>query len=87
MATDLGKITTTLEGQYDPSITYGRLDLVTFEGSSYISKINNNNLPVTDSSAWQISALKGDEGGEGPAGPQGPAGTFIMYYNDDFDTL
>jgi hypothetical protein len=76
MAADLGKITTTLEGDFNPSNVYERLDIVTFDGSSYISKIDNNNFPLTDTTAWQLSAKKGDTGADG---------TFILEYNDIFD--
>lgn len=59
---DLGKIGMTTEGEYDPDKTYQNLDVVSFQGSSYTSRIKNNKQPLNDSDAWQISALKGEKG-------------------------
>lgn len=77
MATDLGKIGQTLKGEYNSSTIYERLDVVSSNGNSYVSKIDNNNFPVTDTTAWQLNASKGDTGNTGPIGPignTGPAG-------------
>lgn len=74
MAIDLGKIGQTLKGVYNPSSVYEKLDLVTSNGNSYISKINNNNLPLTDISAWQLNASKGDTGEKGDKGDKGDIG-------------
>ena len=62
MATDLGKIAQTLEGEYTPSKIYNKLDTVSYEGSSYTSKLDNNDKPVSDSTFWQLTAQKGDAG-------------------------
>lgn len=55
----LGKVSVTPKGEYDRSKTYEILDIVSYNGSSYISKINNNtSLPTTGT--WQLIAQKGD---------------------------
>lgn len=71
MATDLGKIAQTLEGEYDSSKIYNKLDTVTSNGSSYVSKINNNNQPLSNNLAWQLSAQKGIDGEDGKDGENG----------------
>lgn len=62
MAQDLGKISITLEGEYNSNISYSRLDLVSYQGESYASKINNNAEPITNTLAWQKVAEKGSTG-------------------------
>jgi hypothetical protein len=74
MAIDLGKIAMTLEGSYDSSITYNKLDTVTFNGSSYTSSVDNNNAPITDTTSWQLIAKKGQDGNDGIPGPIGEKG-------------
>ena len=58
---DLGKIGITPKGDYKPQNIYERLDLVTFRGESYISRVDINTFPLTDDSRWQkitdVSAL------------------------------
>jgi len=68
MATDLGKIAITLEGSFDPDQIYNKLDQVTNNGSSYTSKIDNNDQPLSNPNAWQISAEKGIDGIDGVDG-------------------
>lgn len=48
----LGKVTITPKGEYQADIEYKRLDIVTFNGSSYIAKIDNTNVPVTNTDTW-----------------------------------
>ena len=48
----LGKVTVTPKGEYQTDTEYKRLDIVTFEGSSYIAKADNTNVPVTNSDTW-----------------------------------
>lgn len=74
MASDLGKIGQTLKGAYNSSTTYEILDVVTFNGSSYVSLKNNNTSLITDPSSWQLNASKGDVGQTGPIGPTGATG-------------
>ncbi len=48
MSTSIGKILITPKGDFVDNTTYEILDVVLYNGSSYISKINNNTLPVDD---------------------------------------
>jgi len=68
MAVDLGKIGQTLKGEFDNSQVYERLDVVSDNGSSYVSIIDENTLPVTNPLGWQVNALKGSDGQDGPPG-------------------
>lgn len=55
----LGKVMITNKGEFNSSSTYNILDVVSYNGSSYLSKINNNrSTPTSDS--WQLVAKKGD---------------------------
>ena len=68
------------EGPWSPSTLYSVDDVVTFNGSSYISLIDNNagNQPDdghrAHGDAWAILASKGDTGNTGATGAQGPQG-------------
>lgn len=62
---DLGKIAITLEGDYDTNITYKKLDVVSYQGGSYASQIDNNSAPLSDTLAWQKIAEKGEKGDDG----------------------
>ncbi len=60
--TILGKVTITLCGEYVPGTAYDRLDAVSNDGSSYISRVDENTAPLTDTDAWMVSAKKGEKG-------------------------
>ncbi len=64
---DLGKISFRLCGNYDESITYERLDVVTYGGSSYVAlKSTTGNTPSVDSTFWQLIASGSESvGGSG----------------------
>lgn len=62
---DLGKIGQTPKGIYNNSIIYDYLDVVSDNGNSYVSRIPNNNQPLTNINAWQINANKGNDGIDG----------------------
>lgn len=56
---DLGKVMITPKGEYNSSKTYEILDAVSYNGSSYVSKINDNtSVPTSDD--WQLLSQKGD---------------------------
>ena len=56
----LGKVVITNKGEYDSSAVYEILDVVSYQGSSYISKVyDNDSLPIDDTK-WQLLAQKGD---------------------------
>lgn len=94
--TDLGKIGMTTEGAYNSDTTYEKLDVVSYDGGSYTSRINNNRLPLTNPLGWQLIASKGDIGATGAKGDTGyktidpdpvkisdPAPTVIGWYKPE----
>lgn len=56
----LGKVAMTSRGEYDTSKSYEILDIVTYQGSSYLSKKYNNDSLPTNANDWQLLAQKGD---------------------------
>jgi hypothetical protein len=63
------------DGAWDGGTTYDSLDVVSFNGSSYVSLVDGNTGNQPDSSAdWALLAQKGDEGDQGPQGDQGIQG-------------
>ena len=77
----LGRVAPIYKGVYDETTTYNALDIVYYNGRSYIAKqdTNGNALPTgTDNDYWGLVAEKGEPGEPGkvgPAGPQGKQGT------------
>ena len=70
----LGKVAITPKGEFNELTEYQILDLVTYQGSSYISlQKTTGNLP-TDEEYWQLVAEKGDKGEQGEQGEQGIQG-------------
>lgn len=59
--TTLGKVMPVLKGEYNAAVTYGILDVVTYQGNHYISRVNNNlNHAVSDQSWWLLISNEGD---------------------------
>lgn len=57
MATvNLGKVGLTPKGEYDPEITYQRLDFVTYQEASYVALTATTGHLPTDSQYWQLLA-------------------------------
>ena len=50
----LGKIGMNLRGTYDASATYHKLDVVTYNGSSYAALQVCTGVPVTNAEYWQM---------------------------------
>ena len=70
----LGKVALTPKGEFSELTEYQVLDIVTYQGSSYISlQKTTGNLP-TDEEYWQLVAEKGDKGEQGIQGLQGIQG-------------
>lgn len=84
MATyNLGRILPIFRGAWSPSKSYDKLDVVTFEGSSYMAiSDNTNKRPDENPSAWILSAAKGDPGEPGKDGPTYKPGVGISIVND-----
>lgn len=60
--TTLGKVGFTPKGAWTVEGKYERLDIVSFQGSSFISLADNNTLPLTDATKWMVIAGKGSKG-------------------------
>lgn len=72
--TNLGKVTIVSKGAYSASVTYEKLDVATYNGSSYIAlKTTKGNAP-TNTSYWSLLAQKGDKGDQGIQGIKGDTG-------------
>lgn len=59
----IGKVAPIFKGAWSSTVTYTRLDIVKYMGSSYVCIVNNTSgsLP-TDESKWLLVAEKGDMG-------------------------
>jgi hypothetical protein len=66
--------TFSIKGTYSPIGLYNQLDLVIYQGSSYvwITATTGNSIPP--SANWQLIATKGDTGSQGPTGATGATG-------------
>ena len=77
----LGRVAPIYKGEYDETTAYNALDIVYYNGRSYMAKqgTKGNALPTgTDNDYWGLIADKGEPGEPGkvgPAGPQGKQGT------------
>lgn len=71
---NLGKVSITAEGAYNPSMSYDKLTCVFYNGVSWLSRkaVPTGVAPTEENSAyWQKMS---DRGAQGVPGPQGPAG-------------
>lgn len=52
------------EGEWDNGTSYAKLDVVSYEGSSYVSRVDGNsgNQPDTSPADWMLLAEKGEAG-------------------------
>lgn len=74
MAIDLGRVLLIPKGEWSSTTAYTKLDLVSYQGSSYVCTVANTNQAPTNTSYWQLSAQKGRDGANGKDGAQGPKG-------------
>ena len=74
--TNLGKVVITPKGEYVPETVYNRLDLVRFEGSSFLVLQDGvvGVTPSDDGQKYSLLAQKGDTGAQGVPGPKGETG-------------
>lgn len=70
----LGKVIPTPRGEYSSSITYNELDIVLYNGSSYICKKETIGNDVINEEYWQLLGQKGELGEPGPKGDKGEPG-------------
>jgi hypothetical protein len=64
--------TPTIRGTYDAYKKYAQLDIVTFDGASYIPRHDDPGLCPGD--GWQLIAAHGSRGEKGSPGPRGERG-------------
>lgn len=62
---EIGIVSVVLKGEYDPSENYERLNIVTSQGSAYIAKSANTNVPLTNTEVWMLLVQKGATGAAG----------------------
>lgn len=70
---NLGRVSVVPKGEYVGGATYTKLDIVTYNGSSYIALKDTSASPI-DTTAWQLVASKGDTGEKGAKGDKGDKG-------------
>lgn len=78
MTQSLGRVSIVLRGAYSNDEQYNRLDVVTFDGSSYCALETTQGIDPTNESYWQKIAERGGEGPQGEVGPIGPDGNGII---------
>ena len=72
---NLGRIMPKYMGDYSTNVNYNTLDIVFYEGSSYIAtQPSLRQTPAIDSEYWGLISGKGDKGDKGDKGAQGPKG-------------
>lgn len=72
---NLGRIMPKYTGDYSTNVNYNTLDIVFYEGSSYIAtQPSLRQTPAIDSEYWGLISGKGDKGDKGDIGPTGPKG-------------
>lgn len=85
---DLGKVAYFNKGAYNSEITYEINDVVSYNGSSYVSLGNENrgNLP-TNTNYWSVVAEKGEKGDTGKPFVIEKTYTSIEDMVDDYDNM
>lgn len=70
----LGKVALTPKGEFNELTEYQVLDIISYQGSSYVClQTTKGNLPTNDT-YWQLVAEKGDKGEQGDKGDKGDKG-------------
>jgi len=64
--------TFSIKGTFDAKAVYNHLDVVAFNGASWVAKRDNPGVCPGD--GWQLLAAHGSRGVRGERGPAGPAG-------------
>ncbi len=49
-----GRVMMIPKGEYDASTTYSVLDMVSYQGGSYVAKTTVSNVVPTDTTKWQV---------------------------------
>lgn len=71
---DLGRVMPVAQGAYSENKAYVPLDIVSYNGGSYICLAANTGKAPTDMTCWQSLAMPGATGATGPQGPKGDKG-------------
>ena len=70
----LGRVSVLFKGEYEPTTNYEKLDIVSYNGSSYACLKESVGVLPTDTNYWQLVAEKGEQGIQGIQGIQGERG-------------
>lgn len=70
------------KGDYSPSTTYNPLNMVAFQGSTYMNKVQSANIPPTDTSKWIPIAIKGFDGVGSVNSVNGKGGNVVLNADD-----
>ena len=72
VSTNLGRVSLVPRGPYDPAEVYSRLDIVGYEGSSYLVLADGvTGVTPQAGAVYMLVAEKGDRGDTGAQGVQG----------------
>ena len=73
---NLGRTMPKYTGDYSTNVNYNTLDIVFYEGNSYIAtQPSLRQTPAIDSEYWGLISGKGDKGDKGDVGPKGDTGS------------
>ena len=67
----LGRVSVLFKGEYEPTTNYEKLDIVSYNGSSYACLKECVGVLPTDNTYWQLVAERGQQGIQGVQGEQG----------------
>lgn len=83
MSYSLGRIGIFARGAYNPFESYEALDVVSFNGSSYVAtQASEGEMPSADSVYWKLLAERGEQGVQGPKGDGGQSFYTWLKYAD-----
>ena len=71
---DLGKVAMIPKGNYSELVPYKPLDIITYQGSSYLVLKECIGQTPTEGEYYMLLSKKGDQGPQGLQGIQGPQG-------------
>ena len=83
---DLGIVGIKNMGEYGSQTQYEKLNVVTYQGSSYCALQNSQGIVPTNTEYWQLYAERGPVGPQGPQGPKPVKGT-DYYTAEDISEL
>ena len=71
----VGKVSLTPKGEYDANVSYKKLDIVRYDGSSWLVLKNITGVTPTEGMYYMLLSERGKDGPQGPAGPAGDSAT------------